>query len=44
MFIVRQMKTRKLWTLLPGLILAFVVCQIGFAETEGPMVVVFYQE
>jgi len=33
-----------MWSFLTAFILAFVVCQIGFAETEGPMVVVFYQE
>jgi len=44
MFIVEQMKLRKLWKLLPAFIVTFAVCQIAFPQTKDPMVVVFYQE
>lgn len=44
MVIMRQTQYRIMWKILITLILAVAVCQFGFAETEGPMVVVFYKE
>jgi len=33
-----------MWSFLTAFMLAVVVCQFGFAETDGSMVVVFYKE
>jgi len=44
MVVVRRMGNSQVWSFLTAFILAVAVCQFAFAETEGPMVIVFHLE